>query len=108
MPQIDQLHKIFYHLGTPDEHSWPGISALPDYRDTFPKWRRKNVADLCPTLSPDGLDLLERMLVYEPGHRISAVEALMHPFFDDIKQAGIVDHGMSMPSGLFENAAKLE
>lgn len=27
------------------------------------------------------LDLLKKILVYEPSHRISAREALRHPFF---------------------------
>jgi len=31
--EIDQLHKIFMTLGTPSEHSWPGISKLPDWRN---------------------------------------------------------------------------
>ena len=52
--EIDQLHKVFYHLGTPDESTWPGVSQLPDYRDTFPKWKRKPMSELCPTLPPDG------------------------------------------------------
>ena len=30
---------------------------------------------------PHGLDLLERMLQFEPSRRISAKEALQHPYF---------------------------
>ena len=32
------------------------------------------------TLSDAGLDLLERLLCYNPAHRISAAEALQHPW----------------------------
>ena len=101
--EIDQLHKIFFSLGTPDEASWPGVSQLPDWRDSFPAWQRKDMRALCPNLGADGLDLLEGMLRYDPAARVTAADALAHPFFDDIKQAGIVDHGMRMPAGLFEN-----
>ena len=28
-------------LGTPTEASWPGVSQLPDFKNTFPQWARK-------------------------------------------------------------------
>jgi serine/threonine protein kinase len=37
-------------------------------------------------LGADGLDLLGKMMIYEPGKRISATEALKHPYFDDLKK----------------------
>lgn len=40
--------------------------------------------DMCPALDPPGLDLLGRMLVYDPQMRITARQALAHPFFNDI------------------------
>ncbi|GIL66722.1 hypothetical protein Vafri_20204 [Volvox africanus] len=83
--EIDQLYKIFQLLGTPDETVWSGCSALPDYKDTFPKWRPQNLAAAVPALGPHGVDLLSRMLVYTPQHRITASAALDHPFFDDLK-----------------------
>ncbi len=67
--EIDQLHKIFQLLGTPDETMWAGCSSLPDFKDTFPKWRPQNLAAAVPTLSREGVDLLARMLVYTPQHR---------------------------------------
>jgi len=33
-----------------------------------------------------GLDLLEKMLLYEPSARISARQALNHPWFDDVEK----------------------
>lgn len=38
LQEIGQLYKIFQGLGTPDEITWPGVSALKDYKETFPKW----------------------------------------------------------------------
>ena len=45
-------------LGTPDEQSWPGVTALPDYKTTFPKWVAKELGCVAPTLDKDGLDML--------------------------------------------------
>lgn len=39
LQEIDELYKIFMKLGTPDESVWPGVRNLPDYKDTFPRWR---------------------------------------------------------------------
>jgi serine/threonine protein kinase len=36
--EIDQIHKIFYHFGTPDGISWPDVVNYPHWRPTFPLW----------------------------------------------------------------------
>lgn len=82
--EIDQLHKIFMALGTPSEEMWPGVKDLPDYKSTFPNWPRRSIADTVPRLDALGHDLLGKMLTYEPSHRISAADALNHPYFNDI------------------------
>ena len=83
--EIDELYKIFMLLGTPNEHIWPGVSQLPDYKDTFPSWRPQPLADIVPTLDAVGLDLLSKMLVYDPQSRITARAALGHQYFQDIQ-----------------------
>jgi hypothetical protein len=30
-------------LGTPNDTIWPGVSDLPDYKATFPKWSQKPI-----------------------------------------------------------------
>mmetsp|Transcript_13092 Transcript_13092/g.27643 ORF Transcript_13092/g.27643 Transcript_13092/m.27643 type:complete len:294 (+) Transcript_13092:162-1043(+) len=83
--EIDQLIRIFSVLGTPNEELWPGISVLPDYSENFPKWIPKNLKEFVPELDEAGVDLLTRMLQYEPSKRISARAALAHEYFADIK-----------------------
>jgi serine/threonine protein kinase len=56
--EIDALFRIFRLLGTPTEATWPGVSALPDYKATFPTWTGENLAEKVPGLEPAGLDLL--------------------------------------------------
>lgn len=84
--EIDQLMKIFQALGTPTEENWPGVSSLPCYRSTFPNWKGNNIDYYVRTFEDtDGIDLLQKMLVYNPNKRISAKEALKHPYFDDVR-----------------------
>ena len=82
--EIDQLFKIFQVLGTPNCEEHPEIAKLPEFKDSFPKWK-DNKANLClESLCDRGRDLLRKMLCYNPEERITARSALQHPFFDDL------------------------
>ena len=86
LQEISQLYKIFQIMGTPSEETWPGVSALPDFGPHFPKWAQQDLHKvLRHRMDPEGLDLLHRMLRYAPEERISAVDALAHPYFADLR-----------------------
>ncbi|GFS52457.1 cyclin-dependent kinase 2 [Trichonephila inaurata madagascariensis] len=82
--EIDQLFRVFRTMGTPDESTWPGCTSLMDYKPTFPRWLPKDIASTLPMLDLDGVDLLLKLLTYAPNKRISAKNALCHPFFKDV------------------------
>jgi len=84
--EIDQLYKIFRVLGTPNEENWPGVTRLPDFKDSFPLWKKTTLSKLMYFLEENALDLLERMLVYDPSKRVTAKDALNHPYFTEIIQ----------------------
>ncbi|XLS93628.1 hypothetical protein HN51_069636 [Arachis hypogaea] len=50
-------------------------------------WEPQNLARTVPTLGPDGVDLLTKMLKYNPAERISAKAALNHPYFDSLDKS---------------------
>jgi len=92
--EIDQLHKIFKLMGTPDEKSWPGWSQFPNakrinftqkyysgenLREKFPKFSFED--DF--VLTDKGFDLLKSLLAYDPEQRISVEEAIEHPWFTE-------------------------
>lgn len=56
--EIDQLFRIFRTLGTPDETAWPGVTSMPDYKPSFPKWARQDLSKVVPLLDEDGRELL--------------------------------------------------
>ncbi|KZV80740.1 CMGC/GSK protein kinase [Exidia glandulosa HHB12029] len=82
---IDQLVEIIKVLGTPSreqiktmnpnymEHKFPQIKPHP-----FSKVFR-------PRTSPEAIDLVSKLLEYTPEARLSAIESMVHPFFDELR-----------------------
>lgn len=83
---VDELICIFKILGTPNEKTWQGVTELPEWANTeFPECKSTPMREICITLEPAGHDLLNKMLEMNPITRISAVEALAHPYFNNLK-----------------------
>uniref|UniRef100_A0A7N4V1D0 cyclin-dependent kinase n=1 Tax=Sarcophilus harrisii TaxID=9305 RepID=A0A7N4V1D0_SARHA len=81
----EQLHFIFRILGTPTEETWPGISSNEEFKNyDYPKYRAEALLSHAPRLDTDGADLLGRLLQFEGRNRISADDAMRHPFFQSL------------------------
>jgi serine/threonine protein kinase len=75
-------------LGTPDESTWPGISQNPFFSKlSLPVFPKENLRSWLPIhlIDDQGLDLLCKMLEYEPSKRITARQSLQHPYFSDVQ-----------------------
>ncbi|KAJ9547582.1 hypothetical protein OSB04_020125 [Centaurea solstitialis] len=93
---VDQLVEIIKVLGTPTreeikcmnpnytEYKFPQIKAHP-WHKIFHK-----------RMPPEAVDLVSRLLQYSPNLRSTALEALIHPFFDELR-----DPATRLPNGRF-------
>ncbi|PKA47337.1 Cyclin-dependent kinase B2-1 [Apostasia shenzhenica] len=86
--ELQQLLHIFRLLGTPNEQVWPGVTKLANWHE-FPQWSPRSISSAVPNLDADGVDLLSKMLVYEPSKRISARKAMEHPYFNGLEKASL-------------------
>jgi len=81
--EIGTLFLIFKKLGTPTEVQWKGVSELPDFHASFPKWTPKpwsEIRNLSRQLGQHGLDLLQDLFEYDPAKRPSARATLQYEY----------------------------
>jgi cyclin-dependent kinase len=86
--ELQQLLHIFKLLGTPTEDVWHGVSNLRDWHE-FPQWRPQDLSVVFPRLDEHGIDLMRRMFEYDPAKRITAIDALHHPYFDSLDKVAL-------------------
>jgi cell division cycle 2-like len=80
--EIELLSMIFKLLGSPTNSSWPEYSKLPLAKTlSLPSPQPPQFRQKFPYLTAAGIDLLISLLTYDPARRITAEEALQHPYF---------------------------
>ncbi|SGY14922.1 BQ5605_C013g07168 [Microbotryum silenes-dioicae] len=124
---VEQLNVIFSALGTPTEKDWPvsacliascsrsnrslmapiprpvspqGHKSLPDYISLEPHKPRQDLRLLFSAASNEAIDLLTRLLLYDPRKRISTKNALLHTYFSK--------HPLPTPPGKLPKPSKVE
>lgn len=80
--EIELISMVFKLLGPPTTSTWPSYKELPLAKTlSLPPLHPPQLQRKFPYLTTAGIDLLSRLLTYDPDQRISAVEALEHPYF---------------------------
>lgn len=89
--QKNQLQKIFEILGTPSSEVWPTLLKYPDYYAFQQQFLQSSSTVYLPNLTnwykmvggknKQCLTLLRDLLEYDPCIRITADNALVHPYF---------------------------
>jgi serine/threonine protein kinase len=89
--EMDQLFKIFRQMGTPSDDLMRKMRGNDDLNVRVKSWPAVPLAVAFPDAHqhhPEAMDLLNRMLTYEPSDRITATETLAHPYFAEMHPCG--------------------
>jgi renal tumor antigen len=105
--ELDQIHKIHNIMGSPPPDLLAKLKKHGTHMDfDFPTKAGTGIAKLLPHASPDALDLMSKLLIYNPEDRITAKQALRHPYFKEIreldKRLRKAQQRNSVPNGLGE------
>jgi len=99
----EQIHLIFRTLGTPRPDRHPNICASAPFRQyAFPQYVVEPLINQAPRMDVNGLDMLAHLLQFEGRSRMSAREALRHPFLRSVLPSAVFELGdqdsvMSVP-----------
>lgn len=81
---LQQIDLILDVLGTPKESEIRGCSKAKQYMRSRPFRTKKDWRTLFPEASSEALDLLDKMLQFDPLKRITVEAALAHPFLSEM------------------------
>ncbi len=84
--RLDQLSVILGVIGTPSAEDINSIGNANEYIKSLKKSPSKDIDSLYPAADKEAIDLLKRMLQFNPKKRCTAEEALEHDFFKAIRQ----------------------
>ncbi|CAM8904107.1 hypothetical protein QQ045_011092 [Rhodiola kirilowii] len=92
---LNQLKLIINVLGSQQDSDLEFIDnpKARKYIKTLPYTRGVHFSRLYPQADPLAIDLLQKMLVFDPSKRISVTEALQHPYL-----AGLYDPNQNPPA----------
>ncbi|SBS85304.1 mitogen-activated protein kinase 2, putative [Plasmodium malariae] len=84
----DQLNVIFNVIGTPTEDDLKSINKdeVIKYIKLFPPREGIDLKNKFPSISEEGIDLLESMLRFNAKKRITIDNALSHPYLKDVRK----------------------
>jgi glycogen synthase kinase 3 beta len=84
---IDQLVEIIKVLGTPTRDQIRTMN--PNYMEhKFPQIKPHPFSKVFRKASQDAIDLISALLEYTPTQRLSAIDAMCQPFFDELREPG--------------------
>jgi len=79
---MNQLERIIAVTGKPTQQDIDSIQSpfAASMLESIQDVKKKNLEDMFPKAKPEALDLMRKLLQFNPEKRITAEEALKHPF----------------------------
>mmetsp|Transcript_19336 Transcript_19336/g.23087 ORF Transcript_19336/g.23087 Transcript_19336/m.23087 type:complete len:478 (-) Transcript_19336:490-1923(-) len=96
--ELDQIQKIHNVVGTPPAELLNKMKRRSQHMDfNFPPKEGSGIEKLIPHVSPECVDLITKLLTYNPDDRLSARQALRHPYFRELRDAEKRQQALTSP-----------
>ncbi|KAF0697044.1 Aste57867_12228 [Aphanomyces stellatus] len=95
--EMDQLFVIFNVIGTPDEEDIAHMTKFAPLLRQVPRKAPVNLHELYPGAPSEALDLLSKLLKFNPAKRLTVDEALAHPFLAEVPNIHSHEIAMAEP-----------
>eukprot|EP00193_Tetraselmis_chui_P016064 CAMPEP_0177794184 /NCGR_PEP_ID=MMETSP0491_2-20121128/25503_1 /TAXON_ID=63592 /ORGANISM="Tetraselmis chuii, Strain PLY429" /LENGTH=453 /DNA_ID=CAMNT_0019316809 /DNA_START=392 /DNA_END=1753 /DNA_ORIENTATION=+ len=84
--EMDQIQKIHNVVGTPPPDLLAKMKRRSQHMDfNFPPKEGTGIEKLIPHVKPECIELITKLLAYNPDDRLSARQALRHPYFKELR-----------------------
>ena len=98
---MDQIDRIQGVLGQPPAELLQAFAKQSGYaaRFNFAPREGSGIGHLVPHAAAEAVELMEQLLRYDPGQRLSCAQALAHPYFAAVRcvPKGITTFGLHAP-----------
>ncbi|CAN1253573.1 Mitogen-activated protein kinase homolog NTF4 [Linum perenne] len=82
---VHQLRLLMELIGTPSEAELGFLNEnAKRYIRQLPLYRRQSFTEKFPTVHPSAIDLVKKMLTFDPRQRITVEDALAHPYLNSL------------------------
>uniref|UniRef100_A0A8W8HTT1 Protein kinase domain-containing protein n=1 Tax=Magallana gigas TaxID=29159 RepID=A0A8W8HTT1_MAGGI len=83
--EVDQIAKIHDIMGTPDSSVLDKLKKSRGMNFNFPQKKGTGIERLLPHCTQEAIELIYQMCTYDPDERITAKQAIRHPYFKDLR-----------------------
>jgi mitogen-activated protein kinase 1/3 len=106
----DQLNLIFNLIGTPNQEDLMSIQdpKAREYVASFPARQGQSILDYLPGCSAHEVDILAKMLSFNPKRRISLNQLIEHPYFNSVRDPSKEDLANVKASFVFDSNAQMD
>ena len=107
--ELDQIQKIHNVVGTPKPELLAKMKQRSQHMDfNFAPKSGSGIEKLIPHCDSECVDLITKLLAYDPDDRLSARQALRHPYFREIREAEKRRHALLHPKNALASDVSAE